>query len=205
MFNSLTGTITGKFPQKVFIDTHGIEWDVSVPDSALDKLPAVGETGRIYTWMQHTDVLMVLYGFASTSDRALFLDLLKVDGIGPKGALKIMSNVSPSELTAVLDSGNLAALEKIPGVGKKTAGKMLLQLKGKLTLQEGGATISKASAVPYANVITALANMGYDRRDAEQTVADIAQSIDADEANVKLKPSEKEDMVFRRAIVELAQ
>src|SRR5574344_2990589 len=112
MFNSLTGTITG-------------------------KLPAVGETGRIYTWMQHTDVLMVLYGFASTSDRALFLDLLKVDGIGPKGALKIMSNVSPSELTAVLDSGNLAALEKIPGVGKKTAGKMLLQLKGKLTIQEG--------------------------------------------------------------------
>lgn len=205
MFNSLTGTITGKFPQKVFIDTHGIEWDISVPDSALDLLPAVGETGRIYTWMQHTDVLMVLYGFASAQDRSLFLDLLKVDGIGPKGALKIMSNVTPAELTAVLDSGNLAALEKIPGVGKKTAGKMLLQLKGKLTLQEGGGIVSKASAAPYANVIAALANMGYDRRDAEQTVADIAQSIDADEANVKLKPSEKEDMVFRRAIVELAQ
>lgn len=205
MFNSLTGTITGKFPQKVFIDTHGIEWDVSVPDSALDKLPAVGETGRIYTWMQHTDVLMVLYGFASTSDRALFLDLLKVDGIGPKGALKIMSNVSPSELTAVLDSGNLAALEKIPGVGKKTAGKMLLQLKGKLTIQEGSVAGQRTSAAPYASVVTALVNMGYDRRDAEQTVADIAQAIDADGANAKLKPSEKEDMLFRRAIVELAQ
>jgi Holliday junction DNA helicase RuvA len=205
MFNSLTGTITGKFPQKVFIDTHGIEWDVSVPDSALDKLPAVGETGRIYTWMQHTDVLMVLYGFASTSDRALFLDLLKVDGIGPKGALKIMSNVSPSELTAVLDSGNLAALEKIPGVGKKTAGKMLLQLKGKLTIQEGAVAGQRTSAAPYASVVTALVNMGYDRRDAEQTVADIAQAIDADGANAKLKPSEKEDMLFRRAIVELAQ
>lgn len=205
MFNSLTGTITGKFPQKVFIDTHGIEWDVSVPDSALDKLPAVGETGRIYTWMQHTDVLMVLYGFASTSDRALFLDLLKVDGIGPKGALKIMSNVSPSELTAVLDSGNLAALEKIPGVGKKTAGKMLLQLKGKLTIQEGAVAGQRTSAAPYASVVTALVNMGYDRRDAEQTVADIAQAIDADGANAKLKPSEKEDVLFRRAIVELAQ
>ena len=205
MFNSLTGTITGKFPQKVFIDTHGIEWDVSVPDSALDKLPAVGETGRIYTWMQHTDVLMVLYGFASASDRALFLDLLKVDGIGPKGALKIMSNVTPSELTAVLDSGNLAALEKIPGVGKKTAGKMLLQLKGKLTIQEGTGAGQRTSAAPYASVVTALVNMGYDRRDAEQTVADIAQAIDADGANAKLKPSEKEDLLFRRAIVELAQ
>ena len=205
MFNSLTGTITGKFPQKVYIDTHGIEWDVSVPDSALDKLPPVGSTGRIYTWMQHTDALMLLYGFASESDRSLFLDLLKVDGIGPKGALKIMSNVSPAELTQVLDSGNIAALEKIPGVGKKTAGKMLLQLKGKLTLQEGSTVVSRAVTAPFANVVAALTNMGYDRRDAEQTVADIAQSVEADESSAKLKPSEKEDMIFRRAIVELAQ
>jgi len=204
MFNSLTGTITGKFPQKVYVDTHGIEWDISVPDSALDKLPAVGETGRVYTWMQHTDALMVLYGFASASDRSLFLDLLKVDGIGPKGALKIMSNVTPAELQAVLDSGNVDALEKIPGVGKKTAGKMLLQLKGKLTL-ESGAPASRASSVPYASVVVALANMGYDRRDAEQTVADVAQTVASDESFAKLKPSEKEDAVFRRAIVELAQ
>jgi len=204
MFNSLTGTITGKFPQKVYVDTHGIEWDISVPDSALDKLPAVGETGRVYTWMQHTDALMVLYGFASASDRSLFLDLLKVDGIGPKGALKIMSNVTPAELQAVLDSGNVDALEKIPGVGKKTAGKMLLQLKGKLTL-ESGAPASRASSVPYSSVVVALANMGYDRRDAEQTVADVAQTVASDESFAKLKPSEKEDAVFRRAIVELAQ
>ena len=89
MFNSLSGIITGKFPQKLFIDTHGIEWDVTVPDSALDKLPDIGSEGRVFVWMQHTDNLMNLYGFASDRDRSLFFDLLKVDGIGPKGAVKI--------------------------------------------------------------------------------------------------------------------
>lgn len=206
MFNSLTGTITGKFPQKVYIDTHGIEWDVSVPDSALDKLPPVGQTGRIYTWMQHTDVLMVLYGFASDEDRSVFLDLLKVDGIGPKGALKIMSNVTVETLSHVLDSGDVAALEKIPGVGKKTAGKMLLQLKGKLSLdQTQTVSVSKATVAPFAAVIAALTNMGYDRKEAEQTVADIAQSVEADDSFAKATQSQKEDAVFRRAIVELAQ
>jgi Holliday junction resolvasome RuvABC DNA-binding subunit len=78
-------------------------------------------------------------------------------------------------------------------------------LKGKLTIQEGAVAGQRTSAAPYASVVTALVNMGYDRRDAEQTVADIAQAIDADGANAKLKPSEKEDMLFRRAIVEFAQ
>jgi Holliday junction DNA helicase RuvA len=206
MFNSLSGTITGKFPQKVYIDTHGIEWDVSVPDVTLDEIPAVGQQGKIYTWMQHTDVLMVLYGFASVEERTLFLDLLKVDGIGPKGALKIMSNVSAQELVTVLDDGNLAALEKIPGVGKKTAGKMLLQLKGKLSLENNQNSNSvRADTSPYADVIAALANMGYDRKDAEQTVGEIAAAVKNDEAYHNSSAKEIEDTVFRRAIVELAQ
>ena len=123
MFNSLTGTITGKFPQKVFIDTHGIEWDVTVPDTALDALPPVGSEGKVYVWMQHTDSLMNLYGFASVSDRDLFFDLLKVEGIGPKAAIKIMGNISAASLAQILDSGDVNALQKVPGVGKKTAAK----------------------------------------------------------------------------------
>jgi len=205
MFNSLTGTITEKLPQKVHIDTHGIEWDIFVPDTTLDKLPPVGQIGKIYTWMQHTDVLMVLFGFASESDRNLFLDLLKVDGIGPRGALKIMSNVSAEQLVSVLDSGNLGALEKIPGVGKKTAGKMLLQLKGKLSLDNDTVIIKKSTTTPFSNVVTALSNMGYDRKDAEQTVAEINQSLENDESFKNNSASQKEDIVFKRSIVRLAQ
>ena len=76
MFNSLTGTVTGKYPQKLFLDTHGIEWDLNVPDTTLDKIADVGSEARVYTWMQHTDALMLLYGFATETDRRLFLDLL---------------------------------------------------------------------------------------------------------------------------------
>lgn len=206
MFNSLSGTITGKFPQKLFLDTHGIEWDLNVPETTLDKLPPVGSEARIYTWMQHTDALMLLYGFASENDRMLFLDLLKVDGIGPKGALKIMSNVTAEQLASVLEDGDLAVLEKIPGVGKKTAGKMLLQLKGKLSLESTETVvIKKASTAPFEDVIVALSGMGYEKKLAEQKVAEIVQQMNGDESFKSKSDKEKEDIIFRRAIVELAQ
>ena len=134
MFNSLTGIITEKSFQKLCLDTHGIEWELSVPDSASSAFPAVGEKAKVYTWLQHTETTMSLYGFADTEGRSLFFELLKVDGVGPKAALKIMGNVSPSELASILDKEDLASLQKVPGVGKKTAAKMLLQLKGKLAL-----------------------------------------------------------------------
>ena len=205
MFNSLSGIITGKFPQKLYIDTHGIEWDVTCPDSALEKFPDVGSEGRVFVWMQHTDNLMNLYGFASDRDRSLFFDLLKVDGIGPKGAVKIMNNISTDQLVSILENGDLGLLEKVPGVGKKTAAKMLLQLKGKLTLESGtGSSPAKKAASPYADVISALVDMGYDKSKAADAVEKIVGQLSTDETCAKAGQSQKEDLIFRRAIVELA-
>lgn len=205
MFNSLSGIITGKFPQKLFIDTHGIEWDVTVPDSALEKLPDVGSEGRIYVWMQHTDNLMNLYGFASDRDRSLFFDLLKVDGIGPKGAVKIMNNMTTDQLVAILENEDLALLEKVPGVGKKTAAKILLQLKGKLSLESESSNVAvKKAASPYADVVSALVEMGYDKNKAADAIARIAGQLSADDGFSKASQSTREDLLFRRAIVELA-
>ena len=199
MFNSLSGIITGKFPKQVFIDTNGIEWDLCVPDSNLDMLPPVGNEAKIYTWLQHTDQLMSLYGFASADERTVFLDLLKVDGVGPKGAVKIMSAVSSSRLMDVLEKGDLEMLEKIPGVGKKTAGKMMLTLKGKLKLrEEEGSVVRVAAASPYADVVTSLVGMGYEKRLVEQKVL----TNDSDFAGKNQK--EREEILFRRVIVELA-
>ena len=113
MFNSLSGTITGKFPRQLFIDTHGIEWDVCVPDKCLEEFPPAGNQGKVYTYMNHYENGMDLYGFATLEERNLFLDLLKVDGIGPKAAVKIMSSVSVKELIQVLESGEVAVLEKL--------------------------------------------------------------------------------------------
>lgn len=205
MFNSLTGIITGKFPKQLFLDTNGVEWDLCVPDSNLEMIGLVGSEARVYTWLQHTDQLMTLYGFASTDERSIFLDLLKVDGVGPKGAVKIMSSVSSSRLMEVLENGDLEMLEKIPGVGKKTAGKMMLTLKGKLKLSESSERVVRLdSASPYADVVTSLASMGYDKRTVEQKIAQLLEQLNADATFTSKNQKEREDILFRRAIVELA-
>ena len=203
MFNSITGTITGKFPKQIFIENNGLECDIIMPDTNLEMLPVVGETAKVYTYLQHTDALMQLYGFASADERTLFFDLLKVDGIGPKAAIKIMSSASSSRLMEVLENGDLAMLEKIPGVGKKTAGKMLLQLKGKLSLHET-TTVTVAKTTPYDDVILSLASMGYDKHLVEQKIGVLATELEKDPSFVKKPQNEKEEIIFRQAIVLLA-
>ena len=206
MFNSLNGTVTGKFPQKIFLDTNGIEWEIMVPDTALDKFPHVGEKAKAYVWLQHTDSAMTLFGFATKEDRDLFFDLNKVDGIGPKSAVKIMSSISRDQLVSALDSGDLAVLSKIPGLGKKTAQKMLLALKGHLTLDENSQTVrSSASSGEFSDVMEALVGMGYDRKMVESAVAKIVGELSSDGSLNNLTQKEKEDTSFRRAILEFAQ
>lgn len=213
MFNSLSGTITGKFPQKLFLDTNGIEWDIIVPDTTLDDLPRLGEKARVFTWMQHTDSAMNLFGFASTKDRDLFFDLNKVEGVGPKSAIKIMSNIQRDQLISSLESGDLVALEKIPGLGKKTAQKMLLALKGKLTLEEDlpGVKVVVNRSGEFSDVVSALANMGYDKRMVEECISKLVEDLNrelppAGEVAFKDKTRDaKEEILFRKAIVALAQ
>lgn len=209
MFNSISGTITGKFPQKLFIENNGIEWDITVPDTSLDALPNVGEHGKVFVWLQHTENAMILFGFSSSKDRDLFFDLNKVDGVGPKSAIKIMSSIARDQLVAYLDSGDLAALEKIPGLGKKTAQKMLLALKGKLTLDEDLPSAAKQNSNrggEYSDVIKALSEMGYDRRQVEECIANLAGELKSSDSSFDKKSKEaKEEILFRRAIISLAQ
>ena len=197
MFNSITGTITGKFPKQLFLEKNGIEWDINIPDSNLALLPPVGVEAKIFTWMQHTDTVFALFGFANENERSFFLDLLKVDGVGPKGAVKIMSSAPSSTLMDTLESGDVALLEKIPGIGKKTAGKMMLALKGKLSFNEDLQTFT----VPKSSAFS-LVSMGYDRKTVEQKIAELSAKLEPDFDGKSQK--EKEDMIFRKIIVELA-
>lgn len=205
MLNSLTGIITGKSHQKLLIDTHGIEWEVTVPGSTLEALPPAGSSGKVLVWMQHTDSLMSLYGFASETERSLFFDLLKVDGIGPKGAIKIMSSISSSELSKIIGSGDADALKKVPGVGAKTAGKILLQLKGKLYAETLPESPSEKKQLPYDDVVFALVGMGYERKSAENAVSKVASELSASQEFSRLSKSAKEDAVFRSSVMELAR
>ncbi|MBE6354093.1 Holliday junction branch migration protein RuvA [Treponema sp.] len=204
MFNSITGIITGKFPQKLLLENNGIEWDLICPDTSLDVFPPAGNEVKVYTYLQHSDVLMSLYGFASDSDRQLFFDLMKVDGIGPKAAVKIMSSITSRELVNVLENGDLAALEKVPGVGKKTAGKILLQLKGKLSL-DNSVSVSKQKSSQYGDVVTALVDMGYERVKALEAVEKVSCELSKETDFSEKNTAEKEDAVFRRALLFLAR
>ncbi|MBQ0166994.1 MAG: Holliday junction branch migration protein RuvA [Treponema sp.] len=207
MFNSLTGKITAKLPQTVYLQVGGIEWDIAVPDTAIDELPPVGDEARIFTYLVHREDAMKLFGFASMQERAMFLDLLRVEGLGPKAALKVLSSVTCKKLSALLAAGDAGLLEKIPGVGHKTAQKMMLTLKGKLTLlDEDGAVIqvvrTKAQS-PWADVINGLVDMGYDRTKCEQIVERVASEIK--DPDHKMSQALKEDKIFRTALVELAR
>lgn len=204
MFNSITGIITGKFDKSLHLLNSGIEWDISVPSSNLDLLPPVGTEAKVYTWLLHTDMLMSLYGFASDDERSLFLDLLKVDGVGPKGALKIMSSVSSARLSEILDRGDLEMLEKIPGVGKKTAGKMMLTLKGKVQVSSSQGSSKNVEISAYQDVIVSLTSMGFEKNLVQNKISELCARFEKDESFNKKTRKEKEDALFKNAIVELS-
>jgi Holliday junction DNA helicase RuvA len=138
---------------------------------------------------------MKLYGFSSEKRRAAFLELLKVEGIGPKGALKIMGGISLEDLEAALEAEDLNRLEKIPGLGKKTAQKMLLALRGKLAKMD--ADVRGTS--PYGDLAEALAGMGYDKRIAAEALAAAAAKLPEDSAG-----AERETQLLKGAIAYLS-
>jgi len=193
MFNSIRGTITEKHSESVYILSGGIEWDISAPASDIARLPPVGEEGRAFIWLYHREDQMKLYGFAAEGRRATFMELLKVEGIGPKGALKILGGIGQEELEAALETEDLARLEAVPGLGKKTAQKMILALKGKLI------SAKAAPESPYAELIEALAGMGFDKRAASEVLTRIEKEIPPN-----VTAAEKEKRLFKEAIVHLS-
>ncbi len=204
MFNSIIGTVTGKNSRQLFIEANGIEWDICMPDSNVDMLPETGKEVRVFTWLHHTESLMNLYGFASPEERLLFLDLLRVDGVGPKAAVKIMSGVDSKRLFEILESGDVEILEKIPGVGKKTAGKMMLALKGKLSIPDDYKSSSSSPSSPYDDAVTSLVAMGYDKNLAKAKIMELAEKLSSEPDFVKKSQKDREDHLFRLAIVELS-
>jgi len=194
MFNSIRGVVSGKGGEGVFILSGDIEWEIAMPANDIQTLPMNGEC-RILTWLYHREDQMKLFGFCNENRRNTFLELIKVEGIGPKGAIKIMSGISQDDLERALENGDLARLEAVPGLGKKTAQKMLLSLKGKLVqVQEVDSDSS-----PYNDLVEALVGMGYDRRQAAQALAKAEKSVASD-----LPADEKEKLIFKEAVLKLS-
>jgi len=196
MFNSIRGIVSAKGTEAVFILSGDIEWDIAMPSNDIQAL-ALNRECRVFTWLYHREDQMRLFGFVDERRRSAFLELLKVEGIGPKGAIKILGGISQDDLENALEAGDIARLEAVPGLGKKTAQKMILSLKGKLISVSD--TSSQTSA--YSDLVEALAAMGYDRRLAAQALVKAETEIGKDGEN--LPPQEREKLIFKQAIVYL--
>ncbi|MBU0928740.1 MAG: Holliday junction branch migration protein RuvA [Spirochaetes bacterium] len=195
MFNAVRGTLCYKGADSIRIDTYGVEWEFAVPARSVDSFGRLGDEARVLCWLLHRDDQMRLFGFASESERSVFVELMGVDGIGPKQALKILGGIGADELESALEAEDLARLESIPGLGKKTAQKLVFTLKGKLPSRL--ASRGLAATGPHEDIMRALVDMGYDRRRVSETLA----RLDAD---MPASTPERERELLRSAIVELS-
>lgn len=198
MINSIRGTVSEKGASWVCIDNQGMEYKLTASSITISALPAVGSEARVFTWLYHKEDSMALYGFSTEKERSLFHDLISVSGVGPKGAVKILSAVRADQLILYLEEENLDGLASLPGLGKKTAQKILLQLRGKLSWDETGS--SSAASGPDAEWVESLTAMGFDKR----KVVTIVKALMKSDEITALSTEKKEQEILRRAIIELS-
>ena len=142
---------------------------------------------------------MTLFGFSDEDERRLFLELIKVSGIGPKQAMKMLSSISAKQMAEALDKDDVALLAGIPGVGKKTAQKLMLAMRGKLVMDEE-LIAAPAGNPKFADIVNALSDMGFEYKKALKAVEEVAKNSDI----MNMKEDEREKEIFKRAIVLLS-
>ena len=164
MIGKLTGTLAERNPPQVVVDCNGVGYEVDVPMSTFYNLPPTGERVSLLTHFVVREDAQILYGFGTAEERMAFRQLIKISGIGPRMALGVLSGLSVAELAQVVTLQDAARLVKIPGIGKKTAERLLLELKGKL----GDAIAAPTSVASHAqgDILQALLALGYSDREA---------------------------------------
>lgn len=160
----LTGQLAEKNPPHLLIDCHGVGYEVDVPMSTFYQLPALGEPVSLLTHFVVREDAQILYGFATATEREAFRQLVKISGVGPRTALAVLSGMSVAELGQAITAQEAGRLVKVPGIGKKTAERLLLELRGKL-----GADLGPAATPASDNqndILQALLALGYNDREA---------------------------------------
>jgi Holliday junction DNA helicase RuvA len=164
MIGKLTGILSDKNPPQVLVDCGGVGYEVQVPMSTFYNLPATGEKVSLLTHFVVREDAQILYGFSSTVERAAFRELIKISGVGPRTALSVLSGMSVGELSQAVTLQEAGRLIKVPGIGKKTAERLLLELKGKLGA-DIGATATQVNDA-QADILQALLALGYSDKEA---------------------------------------
>ena len=164
MIGKLTGTLTDKHPPEVIIDCHGVGYEVQVPMSTFYNLPAQGEKVSLLTHFVVREDAQILFGFGTALERSVFRQLIKVSGVGPKMALGVLSGMAVDDLVQAVSAQDAARLVKVPGIGKKTAERLLLELKGKLGAGMGAH--AQVTSDAQVDIIQALLALGYNDKEA---------------------------------------
>ena len=170
MIGSLRGRITSKTPPQVTVEVGGVGYEVEAPMSTFLHLPAVGDEVKLLTHFVVREDAQLLYGFATEDERHLFRGLLKVSGIGPKIGLALLSGMSVEAFATAVRNQDVDSLIRVPGIGRKTAERMLVEMRDRLAPATGGtpdAIVLQAGAAPAAEAFAALVGLGY--RPAEAT------------------------------------
>lgn len=192
MISYIKGTLEYINESFIIVETGGIGYRIVVPTSVLAKLPAIGMDVTIFTYMAVREDAIVLYGFLEPDDESMFEKLITVNGIGPKGAVGILSVLTPDELRFAILSDDVKTISKAPGIGPKTAGRLVLELKDKVDLQESFELMSShiagdSDTMSAGNVsgdvkkeaVQALVVLGYSQSEALKAVSNVVVSEDA--------------------------
>ena len=184
MIGRLTGTVLEKQPPFILLDVQGVAYELDAPMSTFYELPAVGERAVLHTHMVVREDAQLLYGFSRKRERELFRELIKLNGVGPKLALALMSGLEVDELVGAVQAQDTSALVKVPGVGKKTAERLLVELKDRFKAWEtlpgplkalGPGKQSAQPASQSSDAVSALISLGYKPQEASKAVAAIEE------------------------------
>ncbi len=201
MIHFVRGKLDETGTDYIVLDNHGIGYLIYIPSSVLEELPPIGETVRVFTYMYVREDQMTLYGFLTRDDLHIFKLLIGVSGIGPKGALGILSTISPNQLRFAIMAGDSKAISKAPGIGAKTAQKLIIELKDKLKLEdvfEEDSTPSGPSVLDHnaeKEAMMALVSLGYSETEAYKALKKIDATPDMDSEGL-LKLALKQMLIF---------
>jgi Holliday junction DNA helicase RuvA len=179
MIGKLTGILSEKNPPQILVDCHGVGYEVDVPMSTFYNLPATGETVSLLTHFVVREDAQILYGFGTASERATFRQLIKISGVGPRTALSILSGMGVDELAQAVSHQEAGRLTKVPGIGKKTAERLLLELKGKLGADMGSPTVTANDS--QSDILQALVALGYSDKEAAAALKSLPADVGVSE------------------------
>ena len=176
MIGRLAGRLLAKNPPQVLVDVNGVGYEVDVPMSTFYNLPAAGEPVVLHTHLVVREDAHLLYGFATQEERSAFRQLIRISGVGARTALSVLSGLSVAELSQSVATQDAARLVKVPGIGKKTAERLLLELKGKLADALPGAGEAAGGGTP-SDILNALLALGYSEKEAQAAIRTLPPGV----------------------------